>query len=116
MRARVSHPGGQVSGQCYWEVSPSRCPGSIGVRISRGNAATRIRGYGRIILLPGSSLSLAHLGHPSGQLSDLEQIRRLIKEHGYVYLHDVRDDFDHVAFLKKFGDLLPQYDGQLVWE
>lgn len=40
----------------------------------------------------------------------------LIKGCGYVYLKDVPGGFDHLSFLAEFGDFMPQYDGELVWD
>lgn len=45
-----------------------------------------------------------------------EAARENLKEHGYSYLSDVPADFDHLEFLAPFGDFMPQYDGQLVWD
>lgn len=44
-----------------------------------------------------------------------EKFRALLLEHGYLFMHGVPEDFDHVEFLKNYGGLMPQYDGELIW-
>jgi alpha-ketoglutarate-dependent taurine dioxygenase len=55
-----------------------------------------------------------------GELSSLsaarEVARKHLKDHGYIYLFNVPADFDHLGFLEVFGEFMPQYDGQLVWD
>jgi alpha-ketoglutarate-dependent taurine dioxygenase len=46
---------------------------------------------------------------------DLAEFKSLLDENGYVYLHGVPEDFDHVGYLKQIGPLMPQYDGELIW-
>lgn len=46
---------------------------------------------------------------------DAAEFRRLLERNGYVYLNEIPDGFDHLAFLCQFGALMPQYDGELVW-
>jgi len=41
--------------------------------------------------------------------------KEILKHQGYINFIDLPDDFDHVGFLQRFGDLMPQYDGQLIW-
>lgn len=54
----------------------------------------------------------SHLSHTE---FDPAEFRRLLTENGYVYMNDIPEDFDHVGFLRGFGDLMPQYDGRKVW-
>jgi alpha-ketoglutarate-dependent taurine dioxygenase len=44
-----------------------------------------------------------------------ERFRALLSRWGYLHLHDLPEDFDHLTFLQRYGDLMPQYDGALVW-
>lgn len=44
-----------------------------------------------------------------------ETFRSLLLEHGYLFLHGLPEGFDHVEFLKSYGELMPQYDGELIW-
>jgi alpha-ketoglutarate-dependent taurine dioxygenase len=46
---------------------------------------------------------------------DFGRYKQLLKDNGYVYMHDIPDGFDHVKFLEQFGPLMPQYDGELIW-
>jgi alpha-ketoglutarate-dependent taurine dioxygenase len=46
---------------------------------------------------------------------DTDKFTQMLDHHGYVYLHDVPDGFDHVRFLAQFGPLMPQYDGAMIW-
>lgn len=46
---------------------------------------------------------------------DLGEVNRILLENGYAYMDEVPDGFDHVEFLKNFGSLMPQYDGELIW-
>ncbi|GAB2798445.1 TauD/TfdA dioxygenase family protein [Streptomyces daliensis] len=39
--------------------------------------------------------------------------RRLLDTHGYVYLNEIPDGFDHTDFCRRYGELMPQYDGKL---
>jgi alpha-ketoglutarate-dependent taurine dioxygenase len=39
---------------------------------------------------------------------------KLLNTNGYVHLVDVPDSFDHVGFLREFGEFLPAPDGALV--
>lgn len=39
----------------------------------------------------------------------------LLDQNGYVYMNDVPDYFGYEAFLRGFGEFMPQYDGQEVW-
>lgn len=41
---------------------------------------------------------------------------RNLVDHGYVYLYNVPDNFDHLALLKELGDFMPQYDGKVIWD
>lgn len=54
----------------------------------------------------------SRLSHPE---YDSTEFQRLLDDNGYVYLSDVPEDFDHLAFLTSFGELMPQYDGRKVW-
>jgi alpha-ketoglutarate-dependent taurine dioxygenase len=54
-----------------------------------------------------SQLGYADLG--------LVKFQALLDEHGYVYMHGVPADFDHVQYLSQIGPLMPQYDGELIW-
>jgi alpha-ketoglutarate-dependent taurine dioxygenase len=38
-----------------------------------------------------------------------------LKEQGYVNFMDLPDSFDYVRFLQQFGELMPQYDGNIIW-
>jgi alpha-ketoglutarate-dependent taurine dioxygenase len=42
-------------------------------------------------------------------------VEKLLASDGHVYIRSVPDDFDHVSFLARFGNLIPQYDGNLIW-
>lgn len=44
-----------------------------------------------------------------------EKFRALLTQHGYVQLHGLPEDFDHLSFLQEYGELMPQYDGELIW-
>jgi len=48
--------------------------------------------------------------------NELGMMRQSLGELGYVYLRDLPDDFDHPALLAQFGEFMPQYDGELVWD
>lgn len=39
--------------------------------------------------------------------------RNLLDTNGYVYMNKIPDGFDHTAFCRQFGELMPQYDGKL---
>lgn len=43
-------------------------------------------------------------------------VQESLSKHGYAYLCDVPERFDHIAFLGQFGAFLPQYDGKKVWD
>jgi TfdA family taurine catabolism dioxygenase TauD len=43
------------------------------------------------------------------------KFRTLLNANGYVYLNGIPQKFNHVEFFQKFGNLIPQYDGKLVW-
>ncbi|WP_239395139.1 TauD/TfdA family dioxygenase [Frankia sp. CiP3] len=45
----------------------------------------------------------------------LDEFRRLLATNGYVYMDGVPETFEHVEFLRQFGPLMPQYDGELIW-
>jgi alpha-ketoglutarate-dependent taurine dioxygenase len=63
----------------------------------------------------GSSLSLLNVPNDRRWILEREVASR-VGEYGYVYLHDVPDSFDHSAFVASFGELMPQYDGKLIWD
>jgi alpha-ketoglutarate-dependent taurine dioxygenase len=44
------------------------------------------------------------------------EVTNRVSRHGYVYVHDVPDSFDHADFIATFGDFMPQYDGKLIWD
>ncbi len=44
-----------------------------------------------------------------------EAQKRRLESDGYLYLEDLPEDFDHLAFAQRFGTLMPQYDGEIVW-
>lgn len=56
---------------------------------------------------------LSRLRH--GGALDFDEVKSSLSTHGYVYLDDVPEGFDHQAFLARLGPLMPQYDGELVW-
>ncbi|WP_308406797.1 TauD/TfdA family dioxygenase [Streptomyces sudanensis] len=56
------------------------------------------------------------LGGPPSPAAIEKIAREHLENHGYLYLFDVPDDFDHLGFLRAFGEFVPQYDGQLVWD
>lgn len=45
----------------------------------------------------------------------IAKYRQHLKEHGYLYIENIDDDFDHLQFVQEFGKLMPQYDGEMVW-
>lgn len=45
----------------------------------------------------------------------LSQYKETLKEQGYINFVDIPEGFDHIGFVKCFGDLVPQYDGELIW-
>src|SRR3989344_484947 len=47
--------------------------------------------------------------------TQVEQYKEQMTKQGYIFLQQIPSGFDHLAFLQRFGRLLPQYDGQLVW-
>ncbi len=47
--------------------------------------------------------------------TQVEQYKEQLAKQGYIFLQQMPPDFDHLAFLQRFGRLLPQYDGQIVW-
>lgn len=56
-----------------------------------------------------------HISHVSYGQYLPATIDQLLDRNGYVYMDSVPHDFDHMAFLRRFGTLMPQYDGELVW-
>ncbi len=44
-----------------------------------------------------------------------ERFRALLEREGYVHLHGLPEGFDHLEFLTRYGELMPQYDGELIW-
>lgn len=46
----------------------------------------------------------------------IANFQRLLKEQGYLYLEELPDSFDHLAFAQKFGSLVPhKYNGEYVF-
>lgn len=43
------------------------------------------------------------------------RFRARLGEHGYLFLRGLPAGFDYVAFLRQYGALMPQYDGELIW-
>ena len=63
------------------------------------------------------ALMFAGRGDTLDLAEDTRQIfDRNLVDHGYVYLHNVPDTFDHLALLKELGDFMPQYDGKFIWD
>lgn len=61
--------------------------------------------------------SISLLNMPDASMPTLEhEVSTRINKTGYVYVYDVPDSFDHVGFIALFGEFMPQYDGQLVWD
>jgi hypothetical protein len=58
---------------------------------------------------PAISSQLSHADY------DADVFLHLLDQNGYVYMNGVPGHFDHEAFLRGFGDFMPQYDGQEVW-
>jgi alpha-ketoglutarate-dependent taurine dioxygenase len=58
------------------------------------------------------SLPISHATVPSYAADDFAG---LLADHGYAYLDQVPDQFDHVAFCEQFGPLMPQYNDDLVF-
>jgi alpha-ketoglutarate-dependent taurine dioxygenase len=50
-------------------------------------------------------------------LSDeaLLQHKEVLRRQGYINFVDLPEGFDHLNFVQRFGTLIPQYDGELVW-
>lgn len=45
----------------------------------------------------------------------MEHHKDILQRKGYINLMELPDGFGYVDFLQRFGDLVPQYDGQLIW-
>ncbi|MEU7411031.1 TauD/TfdA family dioxygenase [Streptomyces sp. NPDC042638] len=64
---------------------------------------------------PDSLLSLTDFnGAPLADDLLWKSFRGLMERHGYVFMCNVPDTFDPVAFCKRLGDFVPQYTGVLV--
>jgi hypothetical protein len=64
---------------------------------------------------PDSLLSLTDFnGAPLADDLLWKSFRSLMERHGYVFMCNVPDTFDPVAFCKRLGDFVPQYTGVLV--
>jgi alpha-ketoglutarate-dependent taurine dioxygenase len=62
--------------------------------------------------MSGTATVVSRMSHPD---FDEAEFRRMLDRNGYVYLDRVPEGFDHVEFLRRFGDFMPQYDGDLIW-
>jgi alpha-ketoglutarate-dependent taurine dioxygenase len=64
---------------------------------------------------PSSVLSLTDFnGNPLPDDLLYSTFGTLMSANGYVYMCNVPDNFDHVAFCKTLGDFVPQYTGVMV--
>jgi alpha-ketoglutarate-dependent taurine dioxygenase len=64
---------------------------------------------------PSSVLSLTDFnGHPLSAELRRSTFASLMRQNGYVYMCNVLDDFDHVAFCRALGDFVPQYTGVMI--
>lgn len=55
------------------------------------------------------------VNHTTYSRYSADSFAALLDEHGYVYMDQVPDSFDHVAFCTRFGPLMPQYNGDLIF-
>lgn len=46
---------------------------------------------------------------------DLGELDGALRRDGYAYIDEIPDGFDHAGFIERLGELMPQYDGQLIW-
>ena len=44
----------------------------------------------------------------------IQQYKETLKTQGYIHVTNLPDNFDYLRFVQFFGNLMPQYDGQLV--
>lgn len=63
-----------------------------------------------------NSISLSYLRRTWLAPGELSAMRQSLAKDGYCYLYDVPDDFEHVLLLREFGEFMPQYDGELIWD
>jgi alpha-ketoglutarate-dependent taurine dioxygenase len=67
--------------------------------------------------MPADQIAPVKVGtHCADDNELLTETRGSIANHGYAYLCNVPGDFGYLEFLRQFGELMPQYDGRLVWD
>jgi alpha-ketoglutarate-dependent taurine dioxygenase len=55
-------------------------------------------------------MSALHVSNDS-----IQEYKEVLRQQGYVNFVEIPDDFNHLELVQQFGDLMPQYDGELVW-